>query len=176
MSNRTRNITTSQTVGPFSHEAWQWLVDAGLPGALKTAAHSIEVGGRIVDGDGNPVNDAQIEAWTPDGAGLEAEQLIPGLRRMPSGEDGEFSMRVPAPPAGRGEPLAYITVFARGLVKHQFTAVFLEDDAGLARSTILNQVPEERRALLVARRDGDGRYRWDIRLQGEDETPFFDYG
>jgi protocatechuate 3,4-dioxygenase alpha subunit len=176
MSKITRsNITTSQTIGPFSHEAWQWLVDTGLPGNLKTAEHSIQLSGCIYDGDGNPINDAQVEAWTPEGAGLETEQLIPGLRRMPSGDGGEFSMRVPAPQAGRGEPLAYITVFARGLVKHQFTAVFLEDDAGLAQSTILNQVPEARRALLVARRSSDGEYRWDIRMQGENETPFFDY-
>jgi len=168
-------ITTSQTIGPFSHEAWQWAADAGMPAHLKTAEHTIQVSGCIYDGDGNPINDAQVEAWTPEGAGLETEQLIPGFRRMPSGADGEFSMRIPAPQPGSGEPLAYITVFARGLVKHQFTAVFAEDDAGLAQSTILNQVPQARRALLVARRSGDGAYRWDIRMQGEHETPFFDY-
>jgi protocatechuate 3,4-dioxygenase alpha subunit len=168
-------ITTSQTIGPFSHEAWQWAADAGMPAHLKTAEHTIQVSGCIYDGDGNPINDAQVEAWTPEGAGLETEQLIPGFRRMPSGADGEFSMRIPAPKPGCGEPLAYITVFARGLVKHQFTAVFAEDDAGLAQSTILNQVPQARRALLVARRSSDGDYRWDIRMQGEHETPFFDY-
>jgi protocatechuate 3,4-dioxygenase alpha subunit len=69
----------------------------------------------------------------------------------------------------------YVTVFARGLVLHQFTAVFLEDDAGLAQSAILNQVPEARRATLLARRTGEGQYHWDIRMQGEAETVFFDY-
>jgi protocatechuate 3,4-dioxygenase alpha subunit len=176
MSKSVNKITTSQTVGPFSHEAWQWAADASLPGNVKTTGPTILVSGIIYDGDGNPINDAQIEAWTPDGAALEAEQLIPGFRRMPSGADGEFSMRIPAPEsATRGEPAAYITVFARGLVKHQFTALFLEDDAGLAHSAILNQVPEERRATLLARKTGDGQYRWDIRMQGERETAFFDY-
>jgi protocatechuate 3,4-dioxygenase alpha subunit len=70
--------------------------------------------------------------------------------------------------------VAYITVFARGLVKHQFTAVFLSDDAGLSQSAILEQVPAARRATLLAARQPDG-YRWDIHMQGERETVFFDY-
>jgi protocatechuate 3,4-dioxygenase alpha subunit len=169
-------ITTSQTIGPFSHEAWQWAADACMQGNLKTTGPTVLVSGIIYDGDGNPINDAQIEAWVPDGAALEPGQLIPGFRRAPSGADGEFSMRLPAPAAGAGgAPLAYITVFARGLVKHQFTALFLEDDAGLAQSAILNQVPAQRRATLLARKSGDAQYRWDIRMQGEQETAFFDY-
>jgi protocatechuate 3,4-dioxygenase alpha subunit len=169
-------ITTSQTVGPFSHEAWQWAADACMPGKLKTSGPTLLVSGVIYDGDGNPINDAQIEAWIPDGAALEAGQLIPGFRRAPSGADGEFSMHFPvAAAATDGAPLAYITVFARGLVKHQFTALFLEDDAGLAQSAILNQVPAQRRATLIARKSGDAQYRWDIRMQGEQETAFFDY-
>jgi protocatechuate 3,4-dioxygenase alpha subunit len=177
-SKLTRMITTSQTVGPFSHEAWQWAADACLPGALKTSGPTLLLSGVIYDGDGNPINDAQIEAWIPAGAADEAEQLIPGFRRAPSGADGEFSMRIPASgleAGAAGEPAAYITVFARGLVKHQFTAVFLEDAAGLAQSAILNQVPEARRATLLARKAGDGQYHWDIRMQGEQETAFFDY-
>jgi len=174
------NITPSQTVGPFSHEAWQWAADACTAASLKTPGPTILVSGIVYDGDGAPVNDAQIEAWTPDGAAREPEQLIPGFRRVPSAADGGFSMRIPAPlpvpdAAARGEPLAYVTVFARGMVKHQFTALFLEDDAGLSRSAILGQVPEARRATLLARRTGDAEYHWDIRIQGEQETAFFDY-
>jgi protocatechuate 3,4-dioxygenase alpha subunit len=169
-------ITTSQTIGPFSHEAWQWAVDACIPGKLKTTGDTVLVNGVIYDGDGAPINDAQIEAWTPSAAASEPEQLIPGFRRVPSGADGEFSLRVSLPqPATPGEPLMFVTVFARGLVLHQFTAVFLEDDTGLAESRILNQVPEARRATLLARRTGDGQYHWDIRMQGEAETVFFDY-
>jgi protocatechuate 3,4-dioxygenase alpha subunit len=172
-------ITTSQTIGPFSHEAWQWAVDACTPASLDSTtstAPTILVSGVIYDGNGAPINDAQIEAWTPEGASSETGLPIPGFRRVPSGEAGEFSMRVPLPqPATRGEPVMYVTVFARGLVKHQFTAVFLEDDTGLAQSAILNQVPETRRPTLLARKTGEGEYRWDIWMQTEKETAFFDY-
>jgi protocatechuate 3,4-dioxygenase alpha subunit len=170
------NITTSQTIGPFSHEAWQWAVDACTPSNLKSSAPTIAISGVIYDGNGAPINDAQIEAWTPAGAAHEAEQAIPGFRRVPSGEAGEFAMSISLPEAAtRGEPVMYVTVFARGLVKHQFTAVFLEDDTGLSQSAILNQVPEARRATLLARKVGDNAYRWDIWMQTEKETVFFDY-
>ncbi|MEH6434441.1 protocatechuate 3,4-dioxygenase [Massilia sp. DD77] len=169
-------ITTSQTIGPFSHEAWQWAVDGCTPTRLETSAPTILVSGAIYDGKGNPIDDAQIEAWTPQGAAAEASQPIPGFRRVPSGAAGEFALRLSMPePATRGEPVMYVTVFARGLLKHQFTAVFLEDDSGLAQSAILNQVPETRRPTLLARKLGDGQYRWDIRMQGAQETAFFDY-
>jgi protocatechuate 3,4-dioxygenase alpha subunit len=170
------NITTSQTIGPFSHEAWQWAVDACTPSNLKSSAPAITISGVIYDGNGAPINDAQIEAWTPAGAAHELEHAIPGFRRVPSGEAGEFTLCVSQPEAAtRGEPVMYVTVFARGLVKHQFTAVFLEDDSGLPQSAILNQVPEARRATLLARKTGENAYRWDIWMQTEKETVFFDY-
>jgi protocatechuate 3,4-dioxygenase alpha subunit len=170
------NITTSQTIGPFSHEGWKWAVDATAAGTLETTAATITISGTIYDGDGAPINDAQIEAWQPAAAGAEAAQALPGFRRVPSGEQGEFTLRlsqVAAPAAGA--PATFITVFARGLVKHQFTAVFLEDDAGLAQSAILQQVPERRRPSLIARKTGPGAYRWDIWMQTDKETAFFDY-
>ena len=173
------NITTSQTIGPFSHEAWQWAVDACTPANVRSSAPTITIEGVIYDGNGAPINDAQIEAWTPDAAAHEANHAIPGFRRVPSGEAGEFSLRLSLPEgatrATQGEPIMYVTVFARGLVKHQFTAVFLEDDTGLAHSAILKQVPEARRATLLARKTGENAYRWDIWMQTENETVFFDY-
>ena len=169
-------ITTSQTIGPFSHEAWQWAVDASAAGQLETTAATITISGAIYDGDGVPVNDAQIEAWQPAAAGAEAAQALPGFRRVPSGDQGEFSLRLSqcAAPAS-GAPATFITVFARGLVKHQFSAVFLEDDTGLAQSEILQQVPAERRATLIARKTAPGVYHWDIWMQSDKETAFFDY-
>jgi protocatechuate 3,4-dioxygenase, alpha subunit len=165
-------ITTSQTIGPFSHEAWQWGHDATAN--LETAAPTVVVKGIIYDGAGAPIDDAQLEAWSPHAVAAEAQQAIPGFRRMPSGPGGEFALRLSRPadkPAGA--PEAFVTVFARGLVKHQFTAVFLEDDA--AGADILAQVPAERRDTLLARRQPDGSYRWDIHMQGPQETVFFDY-
>jgi len=169
MSNNDFKITTSQTIGPFSHEGWQWAVDFCAGARLETSAPTIVVHGVLYDGDGNPIDDAQIEAWLPEAAAVESAQEIPGFRRTPTGKAGEFSLRLSTPPRPAGEPVAYVTIFARGLTKHQFTAVFLEDDATLA------QVPAERRDTLVARKDGDGSYRWDVWMQTEKETVFFDY-
>lgn len=169
-------ITTSQTIGPFSHEAWQWAVDATAH--IETSAATVTVRGIIADGDGTPIDDAQLEAWAPHAAQAEAQQALPGFRRIPSGAGGEFQFRLPRAPDG--EPAAFVTVFARGLVKHQFTAVFLEDgvEDGVedgAPAALLDQVPEERRATLLARRQPDGTYQWDIHMQGPRETVFFDY-
>lgn len=179
MSDTKHGITTSQTIGPFSHEGWQWAVDFCAPAHLNTTAPVITITGAVYDGDGNPVDDAQIEAWLPEAADAEAGLEIPGFRRTPTGKSGEFGLRLSAPQRPAGEPVAYITVFARGLTKHQFSAVFLEDDPTLSESAILEQVPAARRATLVARKTGDAAYHWDIRLQaaGEtaQETAFFDY-
>ena len=167
-------ITTTQTIGPFPHEAWRWAVEASAGGPLR-------IDGRLLDGAGQPIDDGWVEAFVP-GA---------GLRRCASGAQGEFSLALPAGaapgdparpraageparPAAAAEPAAWITVFARGLLKHQFSAVFLADAPGLDAAPLLAQLPAERRATLIARRDGDG-YRWDIHLQGEHETVFLDF-
>jgi protocatechuate 3,4-dioxygenase alpha subunit len=86
------------------------------------------------------------------------------LLRLPTDERGAASFRID----GGG---ALVTVFARGLLKHLFTAVFLPGET----SALLEQVPEARRGTLVARPDGAGRYLWTIRLQGPGETVFFEY-
>ncbi|GAC1325555.1 MAG: protocatechuate 3,4-dioxygenase subunit alpha [Collimonas sp.] len=168
-------ITTSQTIGPFSHEAWNWATELSAADRLQTSAPTIIVSGIIYDGDGIPINDAQIEAWQPAAAAAESSQAIPGFRRIPSDDEGRFSLRLSVCAQAPGEPVAYVTVFARGLVKHQFTAVFLENDAGLEQSAILEQVPAARRPTLIATRTGDAQYCWNIHMQGEQETVFFDY-
>lgn len=170
----TSNITPSQTIGPFSHEAWRWAFDATA--AVVSNAPTITISGIIRDGDGVAINDAVIEAWLPDAAGAETARAVPGFRRVPSDDNGAFKITVSLPtPATSGKPVMFVTVFARGLVKHQFTAVFLGDDAGLAQSEILLQVPENRRNTLIARKQAERQYQWDIWMQTEQETVFFDY-
>lgn len=161
-------LTSSQTIGPFPHEAWHWAVEASAqPGGA-----AVVITGRLLDGAGEPVSDGWIEAWAP---GVSEAGPLPGFRRVPTDEQGEFVLRL-SPVTDHGEPAAHITVFARGLLKHQFSAVFLADAPGLADSALLAQVPQARRASLLALPDlATGYYRWDIRLQGEGETVFFDY-
>ena len=168
------HITTSQTIGPFPHEAWKWGVVATA--TLVSSAPTITISGVIRDGNGAPISDGWIEAWMPDAVATESAQAIPGFRRIPSDDNGAFSIEVSLPAAANaGKPVLFATIFARGLVKHQFTAVFLEDDSGLAQSEILNQVPAERRNTLIARKQTDAQYQWDIWMQTDKETVFFDY-
>ncbi|WP_075255469.1 peptidase associated/transthyretin-like domain-containing protein [Herbaspirillum camelliae] len=167
------NITTSQTIGPFPHEAWAWAVE--LTARVESSAPQVKINGAILDGDGVPINDAWAEAWLPGSAPVESAHAIPGYRRVPTNEEGGFAFSISQPQAPAGKPVAYVTVFARGLVKHQFTAVFLEDDPALAQSALLEQVPPARRETLIARKQPDGSYLWNIHMQGARETVFFDY-
>jgi protocatechuate 3,4-dioxygenase alpha subunit len=172
--NMANKLTPSQTIGPFFHEAWRWAAEA--TSGISTGPGGVTVSGVIRDGDGNPINDAVIEAWLPDGAASEAGQMLAGFRRVYSDDDGGFRLEIVPPAASNaGKPAMFVTVFARGLVKHQFTAVFLEDDTGLDKSELLNQVPSERRQTLIASKHAGGQYRWDIWMQTEKETVFFDY-
>lgn len=169
------SITTSQTIGPFPHESWRWAFDATSD--IEATGAIIE--GAVYDGAGQPIDDAVLEAWMPDAAPPGLQQAPSAFRRVPTGAQGEFRFVLPAPLAGHaGEPAMFVTLFARGVLKHQFTAVFLDDDAGLAQSPLLQQVLPERRATLITRKIAAGRYRWDIRMQdhqGQQETVFFDY-
>ena len=137
-------MTTSQTIGPFFHDGVAWAVDAG--------DGPIELVIDVLDADGRPVDDALLE--------IASRRLL----RVPTDERGEASFHV-----DRGD--TRVTVFARGLLRHLFTAVFLPGET----SELLAQVPEARRGTLMARPDGEDRYRWTIRLQGADETVFLEY-
>jgi len=167
-------ITSSQTIGPFPHEAWRWaelLSRSGPAGARSVSLH-----GAMWDGQGQPVNDGWVEAWTPQAVGVEGDRPLPGFRRQATGSQGEFTLVLSLPPEPvPGEPLAWITLFGRGILKHQFSAVFLPDAPGLADSALLAQVPAARRDTLIAQRQPDGSYRWDIHLQGPRETVFLDF-
>lgn len=151
------NITTSQTIGPFFHEALKWGNHAGTG--------EIELRGRILDGDGKPITDALIEAWVDGTNGVEGF----GLLRQPSDADGKFTFRLPTP---RGNaPLAHVCIFARGCLNHHFTAVFTSE----SDHPLLTATPALRRKTLIANSGSATTFEWTIRMQGKDETVFFDY-
>jgi len=168
----TNDITSSQTIGPFPHEGWRWAAELSQQGAV--GAGPVTISGVLYDGQDLPVSDGWVEAWTPAAVPVEHERPMPGFRRCATGEQGEFRLALSAAPRP-GEPVAWITLFARGVLKHQFCAVFLADAPGLASSELLAQVPAARRDTLIAQRQPDGSYRWDIHLQGERETVFLDF-
>ena len=78
---------------------------------------------------------------------------------------------------GGEHPYALITVFARGLMHHLFTrAYFPGPDGAVAPDPFLESVAADRRPTLAATFEPPNAYRFDIRLQGEGETVFIDYG
>ena len=145
--------TPGQTVGPFFSFA---LVREGYAD-LVSPAHpdAITLHGRVLDGAGEPVPDALVELTRggDDGWG-----------RAATDDQGRYSFTTLAPTG----PFFAITVFARGLLDRLFTRAYLPETADDA---FLQDLAEDRRATLVATADEHG-YRFDIRLQGDDETVF----
>jgi protocatechuate 3,4-dioxygenase, alpha subunit len=134
--------TPSQTVGPFYTIGLCRGSDSDLE------PDGVELSGRLIDGRGEPVADGMIEV-------LEAETKRWG--RSPTDGDGRFAFRVAA-----GARRLEVWVFARGLLRHELTRIYLDGGADAEDET------------LIAVRDGDG-FRFDIRLQGEKPTLFFEH-
>jgi protocatechuate 3,4-dioxygenase alpha subunit len=165
--------TAGHTIGPFFHDALAW---AGGSGAAEHAAlGTVRIEGTVEDGSGERLPAWLLEAWVPQSVQAEAAAGLPapGFRRLMNDEGGRFCFFVPPPPPG--EPAAYVTLFGLGLTRHQFSAVFLDDGTPADACPLLQQVPAERRATLVAERLGEGHYRWTIRTQGARETVFLEY-
>ncbi|WP_114377834.1 protocatechuate 3,4-dioxygenase subunit alpha [Elioraea thermophila] len=134
--------------------------------------------GRVLDGDGAPVSDALIEARQRDArGGWEPGRGFRGYGRAATDRDGCFRFRTVRPGVAAGDeaPHLWLIVQARGLLGPLVTRVHFADEAERnARDPILLAVPPARRATLLADKLAPGRYRFDIRLQGENETVFFD--
>jgi len=179
----------SQTIGPYLSLGMPWpdgsfVVAQGTPG-------SIWIRGRVTDGAGDPVPDGMVETWQADAEGRfdhpddpRGPGNEPGFRafgRCLTDEAGQYAVLTVKPgrvPAATGDglqaPHIDVTVFARGLLKHLVTRLYFEDEESNAEDPVLALVGDaQRRATLVAARTDDG-YRFDIRLQGEGETVFFD--
>jgi protocatechuate 3,4-dioxygenase alpha subunit len=180
--------TPSQTVGPFFNIGMPGdrteLVDPATPGA-------VQIEGVVYDGEGAPVVDALVEIWQADPRGRyahpddprddEAQAGFEGFGRAETDpEDGSFRFvtlkpgPVPGPNGAEQAPHIMVSVLARGLLKRLATRIYFGDEeaANLA-DPVLAAVGPEHRDTLVARRDGDA-YRFDVRLQGQGETVFFD--
>jgi len=156
-----------------------------------TPGEHIRVEGRVLDGAGVSVPDAVIEIWQANSVGRyhhPADIPGPGLdngftgfARSETDEVGRFFFQTvkPGPVPFDGErmqaPHISVTVLARGLLNHLMTRIYFQDEATNAADPILALVPTERRATLLARRDGDEEavYRFEIVLQGDGETVFF---
>jgi len=173
--------TPGQTVGPFFHYGMQY------PGGLELVApHSpgaIVLHGRVLDGAGEPVPDAQLELWQADAAGrvpraagsLRRDGItFTGFGRTATDVEGRYRFWTvnPGPIAG-STPFIAAIVYARGLQNKLHTRIYLPDDAAaLASDPVLRGLEPDERATLIAERTAEGWLRHDIRLQGERETVF----
>ncbi|HUN51656.1 MAG TPA: protocatechuate 3,4-dioxygenase subunit alpha [Candidatus Sulfotelmatobacter sp.] len=183
-------VTPSQTVGPFLRLGLSDLNTTDL--TLKTTAgERITIAGSVLDGDRQPVPDAMLDIWQANAQGKYAhpddtqeKPLDPGFSgfgRIPTDAAGKFRFTTikPGPVPGRGNtlqaPHILVALFMRGLLRHLYTRIYFSDSPGNAADPVLALVEDARRDTLIARRPpGGGDYRWDVILQGEGETVFFD--
>jgi protocatechuate 3,4-dioxygenase alpha subunit len=152
----------------------------------------IRISGRVLDGDGEGVPDAVIEVWQTSVSQPRTDTVtrsdFAGFARVGTDASGGFAFttvkptRLPHDDTTLQAPHIDVAIFARGLLNHLFTRIYFEDEAATATDPILAFVPMPRRATLVARLDTtpvDGSltraYRFDVVLQGENETVFFDF-
>jgi len=180
--------TPSQTVGPYfaialPFDAGPYVVPEGTPGLIR-------ITGVVYDGEGVAIADNMIETWQADPEGRFADlhghgepSRLPDFRGFGrcGYEDGDGSYEiitvkpgcVPGPGGTMQAPHIDVSVFARGLLHRCVTRIYFADEAQAnATDPILALVPPTRRGTLLADRTEDG-YRFDIRLQGDDETVFF---
>jgi protocatechuate 3,4-dioxygenase, alpha subunit len=177
--------SSSQTVGPYFRIGLEYLIDRAPALALDTPG-TIELRGRVLDRDGAPVPDAVLEFWSAavdhqSGSTEEPGAFPAGFRRVATNWEGSFSVVVERP----GTPLLgdkrahaphiLVLVFARGLLRHLISRLYLGDEPSNESDSILMDIPEERRATLIGRVDESqvGLYWWDVILQGTGETVFF---
>ena len=189
----THLLTSSQTVGPFFAPAL--LREDARRNVLTrpdTVGERIRIEGRVLDGDGVPVLDALIEIWQANAQGrynhaadqgaAQLDSSFLGFGRSGTAEDGSYWFEtvkpglVPFDGERMQAPHICATVFSRGLLNHLVTRLYFEDEPGNALDPVLQCVPNDRRATLLARREARDKvvvYRFDIVLQGADETAFF---
>ena len=193
--------SASQTAGPYVHigcvptfAGVEGVYDADLGATMvndRTKGERITVTGRVIDGAGMPLRDAMLEIWQADAAGLynspsemrgSADPDFPGWGRQPSdGATGVFTFhtikpgRVLAPDGRLQAPHITFWIVARGINLGLNTRMYFGDEAAAnAEDPILNRIEHQSRVpTLIAPREGD-TYTFDIHLQGEKETVFFD--
>ncbi|MDP3848008.1 MAG: protocatechuate 3,4-dioxygenase subunit alpha [Pseudomonas sp.] len=193
--------TPSQTAGPYVHiglalaaagnpsreqEVWSQMAKPDAPG------EHITLIGHVYDGNGHLVRDAFLEAWQADHEGrydksFNLEKPFNSFGRTATTFDaGEWALTTIKPGVvnnAAGVPMAphiNISLFARGINIHLQTRLYFADEAEAnARDPVLNLIEQpQRRETLLAQRctvDGEPAYRFDIRIQGEGETVFFDF-
>lgn len=196
--------TPGQTVGPFFSQGLlrarrdEPAVFQAVLATERTRGERLSIEGAVFDGLGRPISDALIELWQADADGRYAHPLQPGVLagapqardvtfhgfgRCASDDAGRFAFETVRPgavpgPGGRPQaPHINVILGARGMARLAFTRLYFADDPALDSDAVLALVPEARRATLLAQRVSASpcTYRFDLHLQGDRETVFFDF-
>jgi protocatechuate 3,4-dioxygenase alpha subunit len=171
--------TAEATIGPFFPPRY---VDAGANDLTRLEGRAakgevIEIRGRVTQLDGSPLENLIVEIWQADAGGIyrhpadprhaQADPDFLGWGRAATDRDGRYAFRTirPGAPQGRRPHVNFMVMFS-GLMRILKTTMFFEE----GEDPVLLAVPAERRKLLIAKPG----YTFDIRLRGENETPFFD--
>lgn len=176
--------TPGQTIGPFYGYALPYarsneLVPPGHPDAIR-------LHGYVTDGVGAPLPDAMVEIWQADPAGriVQVEGSLrrdgwtfTGWGRASTDNTGHYTFSTLRPgPTEPGRPAFFaVTVFARGLLDRLFTRAYLPIGDGPTGDPLLDGLDDAARGSLIAVADASNSFRFDIRLQGENETVFIHY-
>ncbi len=159
--------TAEMTLGPFFPREFA----QGANDLAGSAANAIEITGRVTELDGKPLDNLVLEIWQADAAGRLDNADFPGWGRAATDAKGEYRFRTVRPGAlpGRAPHINFLILYS-GLMRQLQTTLFFK----AAQDPVLDAVEPSRRTLLVAQRLDANSYRFDIRLRGGDETPFFD--
>jgi protocatechuate 3,4-dioxygenase, alpha subunit len=173
MSNNMYKQTPSQTVGPYfayGLTSEQYLYDfQSLTNneLVSIDDDSIVIRGRVFDGEGNVIPDAMLEIW-------DNQNDLFGRFGTGTEKDKSFFFKTKKPQSVAGNaPFLSIILFMRGQLIHSYTRIYFSDEVANATDEVLSQIEPERRATLIAQKK-ENYYLFDIHMQGDNETVFFD--
>jgi protocatechuate 3,4-dioxygenase alpha subunit len=160
--------TGEMTLGPFFPR--EFAEGANDLAAGVREAQVIEITGRITQLDGKALDNVIVEIWQADSEGRYDNTEFYGWGRAATDANGVYRFRTVKPGSydGRAPHINFLLLYS-GLMRQLQTVMFFE----LAKDPVLDAVPASVRQRLVAKREGNV-YRFDIRLRGDAETPFFD--
>jgi protocatechuate 3,4-dioxygenase alpha subunit len=158
--------TAEMTLGPFFPREFAQGVNDLAQGA---SGEIVEITGRVTELDGKALDNVILEIWQADAAGRFDNPAFPGWGRAATDAQGNYRFRTIRPGAAPGRaPHVNFLILYSGLMRQLQTVMFFENAADPVLAVVKNK---ER---LIAKAEGQNRYRFDIRLRGGEETPFFD--
>ena len=179
--------TGEATIGPFFPPRY---VDEGANNLTvfegrKAKGEAIEIHGRVFQEDGKALENLIVEIWQADARGIychpadprhaEADANFLGWGRAATDAGGGYRFRTikPGAPEGRAPHINFMVMFS-GIMRILRTTMYFENEKANASDAVLNAVPLSRRNFLISKQEKKNLHTFDIRLRGENETPFFD--